>query len=197
MPAGRCWFLSEDELQLIQVQPDRFVMNWRKLETDAVYPRYTSLRERFLRELEDFLDFIKDEELGEFHPLQCEVTYVNHIFQGSGWETRADLPKVLTVWSGDTSDDSLPPIEEARLHWQYRMEEGDAPVGRLHIQLQPAVRTLDRMPLLSLTLIGRGPPPPDGIPGVLAFADRAHEWIVRGFTSITTPLMHKIWERTR
>lgn len=197
MPAGRCWFLSADKLQLIQVQPDRFVVNWRKLDTDAIYPRYESLRDRFIRELEQFLDFVKQEHLGAFHPLQCELTYVNHLFIGQGWESRADLPNVLTIWSGRTSDDYLPRLEEARLNWQYRMEENEGPIGRLHVQLQPAIRTRDRLPLFALNLIGRGAPAADGLLGVVAFTDRAHEWIVRGFTALTTDRMHKIWGRTR
>ncbi len=197
MPAGRCWFLSEDQLQLIQVQPDRFVVNWRKLDTEAAYPRYRSLRDRFVRELEQFLDFIRQEDLGEFQPLQCEVTYVNHLFMGEGWESRTDLPNVLTVWSGETSESYLPPIEEANLNWQYRMDEGGGPMGRLYVQVQPAIRTRDRLPLFRLNLIGRGAPTVDGVPGVLAFTDRAHEWIVRGFTAITTDRMHRMWRRTR
>jgi hypothetical protein len=48
-----------------------------------------------------------------------------------------------------------------------------------------------------LTLTARGRPGSDGIPGVLQFLDVGREWIVRGFTSITTATMHKIWGRRR
>src|SRR5688572_8854820 len=34
----RCWFLDESKLQLVQVQPDRFLRNWRQLEGKEPYP---------------------------------------------------------------------------------------------------------------------------------------------------------------
>ncbi|MGH8591471.1 MAG: TIGR04255 family protein, partial [Gammaproteobacteria bacterium] len=39
-PMPRVWFLSAEGTRLVQVQRDYFILNWRKLDTDAVYPRY-------------------------------------------------------------------------------------------------------------------------------------------------------------
>ena len=44
---SRCWFVSEDDSQLIQIQADRFVFNWRKRPEEASYPRYTFVRQSF------------------------------------------------------------------------------------------------------------------------------------------------------
>lgn len=196
LPTGRCWFLSEDKLRLIQIQPDRFVVNWRKLETDVDYPSYEVLRGTFQEELDLFLEFVNDQDLGEFDPVQCELTYINHLPEGRGWRTPSDLPNVLAPWSGKCSDTYLPEIEDARFSWQYRFDEQERPIGRLHVALQSGIRQSDGVSVLVLTLAGRGAPAGgEGAGGVLRSLDQVHEWIVRGFTALTTDHMHKIWER--
>jgi uncharacterized protein (TIGR04255 family) len=196
-PVGRAWYLSEDKCHLIQVQPDRFTLNWRKLDTGADYPSYETLKARFTDELDLFLGFVREHTLGELEPRQCELTYINHIYAGKGWRTPHDLPSILNVWANNTSQPGLPELEDAFLRWQYRYEDNGAPLGRLHVQLQSAFRATDRSRLLVLDLTARGAPIGKGINGALAFSDRAHEWIVRGFTAITTAQMHRLWERTQ
>lgn len=194
-PIGRCWYLSEDGLRLIQVQPDRFVVNWRKLETKAEYPSYDVLKGSFLDELTFFLSFVRENQLGDFEPTQCELTYVNHVPAGRDWSTPGDLANVLALWSGRTSEPFLPVPEEIRLAWQYRFEENGTPLGRLHVHVQSASRKSDQSPLLVLQLTGRGSPLGQDVEGVMRFLDKSHEWIVRGFTALTTDRMHKVWER--
>lgn len=139
--------------------------------------------------------FITDEHLGQFQPVQCEMTYVNHLPVDEGWTARKDLPNVIVPWSGSTTGTYLPDVEDARLAWQYRFDEGGKPLGRLYVEVQSAIRAKDRLQLYILQLIGRGAPMGLGVDGVVAFTDRAHEWIVNGFTAITTERMHTIWER--
>jgi uncharacterized protein (TIGR04255 family) len=189
--------LSDDKLRLIQVQPDRFVLNWRKLDTDTKYPRYENLKKAFQSELALFLGFVAEQELGGFEPTQCELTYVNHLAAGQGWQDLRDLAKVIAPWSGVTTEAYLPDIEDVGFAWQHRFDDDGSPIGRLHVQLQSAFRVSDGARLLNLQLLGRGAPLGDGLDGVLAFTDRAHEWIVRGFTAITTEHMHEVWERIR
>lgn|SRR5574341_1254854 len=196
-PIGRCWYQSEDGHQLIQVQPDRFVVNWRKLDTDIEYPSYETLREAFRNELELFVGFLSDNDLDDFEPTQCELTYVNHITVEHGWHGYRDLPTVLASWSGKTTEPSLPDVEDMKIASSYRLEENGAPIGRLHVQATSAIRKKDNSPALVLQLTARGAPLGDGINGTISFSDRAHEWIARAFTSLTTPHMHRIWERQR
>jgi uncharacterized protein (TIGR04255 family) len=195
-PVGRTWFQSADGLRLIQVQRDRFTLNWRKQDTDAEYPRYETLKAEFRAELDSLLSFVSEHRLGEFTPTQCELTYVNHIPIGQGWSQLKELSQVVSLCGGDSRDQFLPDLEGTRLLWHYRFEEQGSPLGRLYVQLQSALQS-DQRPVLVLQLVARGEPIGDGLMGTLAFADRAHEWIVRGFTAITTERMHRIWERTR
>lgn len=196
-PLGRCWYLGENGQRLLQLQPNRFALNWRKLDADTAYPSYDTLRQLFQQELEEFLGFASDNGLGEFEPTQCELTYLNHFFAGREWHRKTDLGDVIARWCEPEASGYLPEIEDVRLAWQHRFEEEGVPLGRLHIQLHSAFRTSDRHPLLVLQLIGRGAPIGQGVEGVVGFADEAHAWIVRGFTEITTEKMHTLWERQR
>lgn len=96
-PVPRYWFLNEAGTELIQIQQDAFVHNWRKVGEGDEYPRYEYIRDRFRAELEMFNQFLIDEGLGDLLLNQCEVTYVNHILSGEGWERYGQIGEVLTV----------------------------------------------------------------------------------------------------
>jgi uncharacterized protein (TIGR04255 family) len=195
-PPPRCWFINEASTHLIQVQQDRFVCNWRKRTEEDEYPRYGRLREAFAGTLAEFMTFLADEQLGELVPNQCELTYIDHIPLGEGWDRFGQLDRVLAVWSGRHSDSYLPEPEDVTTQTRYVIrDEGHDPIGRLHFTAKPAVRRADGVQLLVLTAVARGRPLGDGVDGVLRFLDTGHEWVARGFVSLTTPHMHALWGR--
>ena len=196
-PLSRTWFLSESGSELIQVQADRFMHNWRKVEDEDSYPRYEHVREEFSKGMRDFCDFLQEESLGEFRPNQCEISYINHIETNHIWSTHSELGKVLALWNPTLDDDFLSEPESVRVATQHLLRGGDGdPIGRLHISAQPAFRGTNSERLLVLTLTARGAPLEPTSSGVLAFVDKGREAIVRGFVSVTTPDMHKYWRRT-
>lgn len=79
----------------------------------------------------------------------------------------------------------------------YRFVDGESLLGRLYVQVQSARKKDDDTPLIVLQMIARGNPMGEGTDGVFSFAERAHEWIVRGFAEITTSHMHTVWGRSR
>jgi uncharacterized protein (TIGR04255 family) len=181
---------------LIQVQQDRFVHNWRKIGKGEEYPRYERIREMFKAELGTFYQFLADEQLGDLIPNQCEVTYVNQIVSGRGWERYGQLGEMVTLWTNHYSDTFLPEPEEVHLAVRYLIPDSVGnPMGRLLINVEPARRVADSTPMLVLQLTARGKPDDGGIDDVLKFFDVGREWIVRGFASMTSPQAHKIWGR--
>ncbi len=195
-PTPRCWFLNEAGTELIQVQHDRFVHNWRKAGTDAEYPRYERIRRTFEEELRRFDEFIACEQIGEFTPNQCEVTYVNHIVGGKGWQDHGDLGNVITVFQRSFSDEFLEVPEDTVLRLRFLIpDEEGRPIGRLHAVLNPGYGSSDDQTLFVLNLTARGAPLGDGVDGVLRFLDLGREWVVRGFASLTTAAMHNEWGR--
>ena len=197
-PAPRCWFLNEDGSELIQVQLDWFAHSWRKIKQEDPYPRYAHIRDQFLEELTEFRKFLQTEKLGEFRPNQCEITYINHIEPSNIWETHRQLEKVLAMWKPKYSDDFLSEPENIRVAAQHVFTTDDGnQTGRLHISVQPAFSVSNNEPIFVVSLTARGAPDEQSSQSVLTFIDKGREMIVRGFTSITTPEMHKLWGRTK
>jgi uncharacterized protein (TIGR04255 family) len=195
-PAPRCWFLKEDSTELIQVQQDRFIHNWRSLGTGDSYPRYEHVRSQFKSELETFCDFLRDEKTGEFSPNQCEMTYTNAIVSGKGWNHHGQIERILAPISLTYSNGFLGEPDSVRFTAQYVFSDDKGkPLGRLHISAQPAFKAADNAPIYLLNMVARGAPTGKEIVDILNFMDMGREWIVRGFASITTPEMHNIWER--
>jgi uncharacterized protein (TIGR04255 family) len=195
MPMLRTWFLNNDETELLQIQSDRVARNWRRANTTQPYPSYDNIKEPFKTDLNLVRHFVESNGIGDLKPKQCEVTYVNHIVAGEGWNTHADLGRVLVNWNAPTHA-FLPEIEDARLAWRYVIRDKKAFIGRLHVSLQPAYRSKDGADteIFVLTLTARGKPVGKGLDGAFAFLDLGHEWIVRGFKDLTTLEMHQIWQ---
>jgi uncharacterized protein (TIGR04255 family) len=190
----RYWFLNEKSTELIQVQRDRFAHNWRKVDTEGEYPRFETIRDRFREELKEFECFISDEQLGTLQPDQCEITYVNHIAPNQTWASHADIGDVFSFWRAD-HDEFLRGPEAEHLAMQYLLPNPD-PVGRLHVTIDSAFSAEDESPVFVMNLVARGAPL-EGDEGVIRFLELGRDWIVRGFTSLTSETMHRIWERTK
>ena len=193
-PAPRCWFLNDRGSELIQIQLNRFTRNWRKVEKSDEYPRYHHVREQFALDLTHFCSFLESEGLGEFQPLQCEVSYINNIEPSDDWNSHSHLGKVLSMWNPRKIGDLLSNLENCRVATQHviRNEEG-IPFARLHISTQPAFSAVDHRPIFVMNITARGAPIEQSIPGVLEFIDKGRELIVQGFKSVTTPEMHSEW----
>lgn len=193
MPSPRMWFVSSDDQELVQVQRDWFACNWRKVSPQDSYGRWPQRRAAFERWFGEFEDFVRAASLGEIEPTQCEVTYVNEIAAGEIWKQHGELHKV-TALAGPGTGSFLPTPEQLQFAARYVIsnDQGE-PVGRLHVNVQPAIRRTDRLPIFVLTMTARGVPEGPGRDGILRFLDRGRQWIVRGFRDITTAEMHREW----
>jgi uncharacterized protein (TIGR04255 family) len=189
-PIPRFWFADEAATDLIQVQRDRFIKNWRGIGKGAPYPRYEYVRRSFDQEFMGFAQFVSRNQLGVVRVNQCEVTYINHIVAGAGWETHAEIDKVFTAWKQPTS--SYPGrVQDLTFHARFPItDQSRRFVGRLHVTLQSVRRLSDGVPIFLLDLTARGQ-----IGEGTDFFDLGREWIVRSFAELTTTTMHQIWGR--
>jgi uncharacterized protein (TIGR04255 family) len=94
-PLPRVWFEHRDQEQLIQLQPDGFFFNWRRLKPQTEYPRFSKLEPMFQKQLSKFLAFLSEESLGLLIVQGYELTYVNHIYEGEGWSSVTDIGSVF------------------------------------------------------------------------------------------------------
>ena len=194
-PDARVWFSNRTETELIQLQKDRFLFNWRKHD-EHPYPRYEHVRARFEEQSARFMRFLAAHELGHIVPLHCEVTYINHVALGGPFTDFGALHAVFAHWSGKNSDSFLPEPEQATFNMSYRLVgEDNKPFGRLHVSAEPRLRVKDKQRILQISMTARGVPLGEGMAGVFEFLDVGREYVVRGFTSLTTAEMHKVWGR--
>ena len=193
VPLPRIWFLHDDG-RIIQVQRDRFHHNWRKLKPTDEYPRYKTVFPMFQAHLDTFREFLKEHDLGEITPRQYEMTYVNIIPQGEGWEKEDDIHKVFPDFNWGRIKDRFLPIPVS-VDWQthFALPEG---AGRLNIKIQSAVRIADKQRLLRLEITARGIGTNSSLDGMQDWFALAHEWIVRGFADFTdTQIQKNVWGR--
>ena len=131
-PQLRSFFRSADDEELIQVQADRFVHNWRK--GDGHYPHFEQLWADFSLHWEGFTAFASTHGLGRPVPEQVELTYVNLVDDRS-------LPESLTVGGpqrlqlpGAPPDTALR-AEEFQTALRYRLT--GEPLARLYATVAP------------------------------------------------------------
>ena len=191
-PVPRTWFLKDDESRLVQLQSTHFFHNWKKVKREDIYPRYDVIKEEYKKLWEGFLVFVNEQNLGEVKPNIWELTYVNHIPQGQGWNSLKDIAKLFPCWSGATSENYLPEPENLALSVSYLFPEEK---GRLHIKLDQVIRIDDNSEGLRLNLTARGKLDNSDINQILPCFEKGHEWIVRGFTDFTSQEAHNIWGR--
>lgn len=193
-PPLRLWFQSEDRTRLVQLQRDWIACNWQGGSAIGEYPHYGAIEEMFQQTWDKWTGFLADHRFDAPRPLQCELTYVNHIGVGTTWNGHGEMNKVINLVSH--GDAFLPVPEDGQISTRYRISDGgEDPVGRLYVTAAPGMRAGDESPVIQLTLTARGAPLTDGKKGMLRFFKLAHEWIVRGFTAITTEEAQKEWER--
>jgi uncharacterized protein (TIGR04255 family) len=190
-PMPRCWFLDSTKNELLQLQSDRFLRNWRQISGTDVYPRFATLIDAFRRDWDEFQAFLQQEKLDRPSVNQCELTYINNLSSGEGWTDPSEVAKVFTVVRSAAKQDAfLPPPEVFSWDARYKLPDNR---GRLRIKMHPAFRGRDLKVILTLNLTARGAPEAITPEGIFGWFGLAHEWIVRAFDELTDPGMHKLW----
>jgi uncharacterized protein (TIGR04255 family) len=184
---AQAWLMvSEDEHEMVHVQPGRFGYAWRKGESDAAYPRYGHVRDRFAAGLTAYADAARGSVVASF----CEISYENPIFQPEG-ERRPDLSTLLTrVVPQEFS--VLPRPYNSGLSERFQLERDGEPYARFFIEVVSTVKQ-PRQLGYTITLGMRGRPVSADLDGVLEFFDEGRERIVTTFRDITMPEYHQEW----
>lgn len=194
LPLPRIWFIDKKKSGLIQLQSDRFLYNWRKMDQKEPYPRYRIIIDAFKKNFAIFENFIQEEGLGSLTFTECELTYINHILKGDGWESVSNIHDILPDlgWRSDNQRFLPDPLH---LRWQvsFALPEDR---GLLYVKLEQAYRKIDNHPLFNLEISARGLGADKSSDAIWNWFELAHKWIVCGFTDLTgTRIQTEIWER--
>jgi len=187
-PLRRVFMKTENQEYILQIQEGRFLTNWRKHPAEAPYPRYTAVLARFLKSWESYAEFLKRNELTISEPTGYELTYVNELEAPSDADINA-LVKSLD-WKGLQPTEILTqPPQMANISWSFLLPESK---GTMNVSVNRSERPQGpAAALLVLSCVG----PSSAGYSLREWFDTAREWIVRGFTDLTTDEAHRIWKR--
>ena len=187
-PSPRVFFLSADQHRIVQVQNGRYHANWQKVGDVGEYPRYPEIRRTFLERWSGFLEFVDANGLGPLSPTQYEITYVNHIPEGTLWGENDGISKVFPWLNPKTNFVVGAPAVENALHYPLPQCQ-----GRLHATTRVGIRVTDRKKVLSFELTARGAPAESQ--DLATWFDNGREAIVRSFVDLTGPEAHAVWAK--
>ncbi|KAA5803737.1 TIGR04255 family protein [Alkalicaulis satelles] len=182
---NRAWFLSTDNSHLIQFQPDRFILNWRRQADGNVYPRFDNIAMQFKNLFSKFDEYCKARFELPININQVEVTYFNVIvvsdYSSIGeWLTVANLSRFE--------------IEGFSANFSTVVgSDGGEPIGRLHHEIGSVVGRNLASKAFRYNLTCRGAPQANDIDSALDFSAWAREKIVTRFTETTSGDAHLRW----
>jgi uncharacterized protein (TIGR04255 family) len=191
-PLARCWFRNATGNRLIQVQKDRLVFNWIKSLDSDPYPRFEAVQGNFFSLWEGFSRFTQGQGLGQPAIKAAELTYINLIEQGQCWNDIKEIPKLFTFCHQEEVWKFLPDPEVFTYHLRFQVPQNNA---RLLVDLMPVLLPQKASRLaFRFSLSVQGAVDEKKIPDWFCVA---REWIVKGFTDLTTERAHTYWRRTQ
>ncbi|MFV0443189.1 MAG: TIGR04255 family protein [Planctomycetaceae bacterium] len=189
-----CVFAAEGQTRLLQLQPDRFAMNWRRKPGDE-YRRFNDTKADFFGLLEEFRRFCLGTGLGEVSTDMFEVTDVNQIDCPPG---RGTAEFVADVFEGI----DLQPPEDAASWLPYpfgttfnRLYDFGDLLGRLYAEISVVADSDHEYILYKLTARARIEPSTCE-QDLEARLQLAHDWVVKGFVATTRkPIRNSEWRQ--
>ena len=198
MPLGRVWLTAKSESELIQVQSDRFLFNWRRRDSEGEYPSYENNSAKFFEEFDGFRQFCREKQLPDPTPELCEVTYVNHIKPQED-ETAIELcGKVFSGVRWGRTDGFLPTPESFMFNRAFVIENTGKQVGRLYAEASMAVRPKETgaSEFILFKVTARVNHKEGEGRGLTESIQLAHDWVVHGFADLTDRrIQDERWER--
>jgi len=192
-PLRRVWYMHENRDRLLQLQSNALLYNWRRVDAEVAYPRFDTVHAEFLKEVDAFGEFLQQEGLPAMTDIQYELTYINHVLMGEGWEELSDLGGVFRHLSAPANDIRYGTL--ATIDYRLTFEMPDA-AGRLSLRVRNATRKADNVPLLAMDVVARGrlgEPPREQRDEWFRLA---HETIVEGFEDFMgSEIQDEQWRR--
>lgn len=193
LPLPRMFFIDKNPSWLMQVQSDRFLHNWRRTQASDIYPHFPEVYRRFWSAWQRFLESCREEKFGTPQVNQLEVTYINHIIQGEGWDGAGMVGQVFPDLTWRAHRSFLPSPESVAWRTSFVLPQN---IARLHVSVRHALRRDDMKPVLLCELTVRGVPSSLDESAIRDWFHLGREWIVRGFADLTSDAVQSdIWKR--
>ena len=191
-PMPRFWFVAENKINLIQLQKNAFMLNWRR--RGAQYPHFAeNLKLAFDKYYRIFEDFSR-EDVGvqDIKIDLCELTYVNTIEACEYWQGPQDTAKVIPFFAIPNMAIGSSPA--AAFNCTYVL------VPSKDLQLRVTIRNGETTakpgaPVLVLEIKATGRLGQVGKSTADVWFERAHDAIIGSFVGMTSKdIQHTYWK---
>lgn len=187
---NRAWFVSSDQSELLQLQRDRFVHNWR-YQNDR-YPHFEPLLGSFTEGFETLGTALRELGLPQPRLNHAEVTYVNRIHAPALNDFLVFVSGPELGAGGVVSDGAFGQIGLRFLV----LNEGKM-VGRLYLECSPGLSEGGEVQDFQMTLTFRAPVQESNFDKLRTLLLQGREAIVHTFAALTHPKYHEQWSRIR
>lgn len=189
----RIWFIHTDDNQVIQVQRDRFTYNWRKTKPSQEYPGFSSICDKFEDCYNRFCQIMTNINIGEVKPLQYELTYIDQLRQGDGWDTLNEIGNIYNIFVDSQQPDSFwSGVESLIFRTSFTLADLH---GRLHLTISNRVKMPEKIQTLQTDFTARGFPENTDCSAIIWFKT-AREQIRNKFIDLFTEnIQTQVWER--
>lgn len=187
---NRTWLVSERDDHLLQIQPDRFMMNWRAnpLSEKNDYPRFEAIFDKFYAALKEFGEASSLLLGSQVNINQAEVSYFNIIELN-------DFSDVCH-WLNVLDRNAAGAIESLGLSVSEIIFNAEKPIARLHQRAQTVYwGNAGERKGVQLEITFRGGAGNISIQDLKDFLFMGREKISLKFLEITTDSAQKSWGR--
>jgi uncharacterized protein (TIGR04255 family) len=188
----RALFADARRTQLVQLQADLFLHNWRKTDQTTSYEHYDRILPLFKEDWGVFAAFLQEQGLKRPSLSRCEMSYFNHIVRGEHWQSFNDLPRLFRVWRGFPPGSVFGNIELAAFNVVQAIGK-----GKVTIVVSPGVRRLDGKEVLQMNVTATRVPEGSEDKDLFAGLDDCHEIALRAFQGFVTDDALLKWEKNR
>lgn len=183
----RSWFVDSSNNQLLQVQSNAFIRNWRAVEAEHKYVHYSDLKPLFQQDWAAYQQFLKDENLPPPSVFRCDVTYINHFVKGREWNTLEEIGPLFKQSRFDLKGGLVTSMSFV----------ANVSNNQVRMDASPGLRP-DGTPIIQFTLNVNGKPNSTSEGDIWAELDECHHLLVTTFAEITADeLQRQVWKRIR
>ncbi len=192
-PMPRYWLISENDINLIQIQKNAFMFNWRHRNEE--YPRFhRDIKPTFDKYYGLFNGFIQTETNIEDLTIDlCELTYVNTVEKCEEWTGIMDTKKIIPSLSILNVDARYHDPVSLNCNYIYRVSNDI----QINVGIRSAVNAQNEdIPILIFEIRASGRLGHINKSRVDEWFDRAHDAIINCFLDITSQdIQNNLWQR--
>jgi len=187
---NRLTLINRESNRLLQVQPTRLHLNWRK--TNDFKPSYKDLIGEFEKMFARFVQFCDAENIGDVDVNQWEVTYVDCFPKGDYWTEPSEwgqfLPGLFRVEPLAVNEQLE--LERRAAEWSFEIKPK---LGRLHVSASIGQWNHDQTDALMLNITARGPLRPGYTNTLKSGLDLGHAIAVDQFLRMVSDETKQKW----